>query len=53
MALNYPLIKLSLDIQRRLEKDWEEMECLPNRAVGKPTCFEMEPETEIEVTCVT
>lgn len=50
MALNHPLIKLSLDIGRRLEEDWEKMESLPNRAVGKPTCFKMEPETEIELT---
>lgn len=50
MALNYPLIKLCLDIWRRLEEDWEKMESLPNRAVGKSTCFKMGPEKEMELT---
>lgn len=50
MALNYPLIKLSLDIQRRLEEAWERMESFPDRAAGKSTCFKMKPETKVEVT---
>jgi len=49
MALSYPPVKLSLDIWRRLEEDLEK-ESLPNRAVGKSTCFRMELKADGEVT---